>query len=141
MALSMVPGGLVAHHPTRHAPGGGRLGRHAYEGLALTADEGERLVRNLGANDGLILENHGTLTVGATVAEAYMLMHHLERAAQAQLRAMAACAGRAEVLQAGPATADRTLSQWLGDGSERDGDSEWPALRRRLDKMDRSYQR
>ncbi len=140
MALSMVPGGLLP--TTQHAMRlWGRLGRHPYEGLALTADEGERLVRNLGANDGLILENHGTLTVGATVAEAYMLMHHLERAARAQLRAMAACAGRAEVLQASPATADRTLAQWLGDGSERDGDSEWPALRRRLDKMDCSYQR
>lgn len=140
MALSMVPGGLLP--TTQHAMRlWGRLGRHPYEGLALTAAEGERLVRHLGPKDGLILENHGTLTVGATVAEAYMLMHHLERAAQAQLRAMAACGGRAEVLQASPATADRTLAQWLGDGSERDGDSEWPALRRRLDKMDCSYQR
>jgi len=42
------------------------------------------------ALDGLVLQNHGTLTVGRTVAEAFMLMHLLERAAEAQLRAMAA---------------------------------------------------
>ena len=59
------------------------LGRHAYEGLALGDAEARRLVANLGELDGLILENHGTLTVGQTVAEAYLLMHHLERAAQA----------------------------------------------------------
>lgn len=47
-----------------------RLGRHAYEGLALGADEQRRLVADLGNLDGLILENHGTLTVGRTVAEA-----------------------------------------------------------------------
>jgi len=132
VALAMLPGGL---QPTSqwamrlH----GRLGRHAYEGLALQADEQRRLVANLGTLDGLILENHGTLTVGHTVAEAYMLMHILERAAQAQLRAMAAAGGR--VMAAEPELAALTYRQWVGDGSERDGDAEWPALLRRLDRV------
>lgn len=132
VALSMLPQGLL---PTSqwamrlH----GRLGRHRYEGLALGRDEQKRLVTSLGQLDGLILDNHGTLTVGHTVAEAYMLMHMLERAAQAQLRAMAAVggalAGVSQVL------AQQTFAQWVGDGTERDGDAEWPALLRRVDRM------
>lgn len=139
LALAMVPGGLLP--TTQHAMRlYGRLGRHAYEGLALTAAEGRRLVRNLGERDGLILENHGTLTVGRTVAEAYMLMHHLERAARAQLRAMAAVSAvGGQVLTAHDELAAKTYTQWVGDGSERDGDAEWPALLRRLDKIDPSY--
>jgi len=136
LALAMVPGGLLP--TTQHAMRlFGRLGRHAYEGLALSVAEGQRLVQNLGELDGLILENHGTLTVGSTVAEAYMLMHHLERAARAQLRAMAATGGR--VLAASDEVAAQTYAQWIGDGSERDGDAEWPALLRKLDKIDSSY--
>lgn len=82
LALSMLPAGLLP--TTQHAMRWfGRLGRHAYEGLALDAAQGQRLVAALGELDGLILENHGTLTVGRSVAEAYMLMHHLERAARA----------------------------------------------------------
>ena len=83
--------------------------------------------------DGLILDNHGTLTVGRSVAEAFMLMHLLERAAQAQLRAMAAVGER--IVVAGAALAERTYRQWVGDGSERDGDAEWPALLRRAERL------
>ena len=132
VALAMVPGGL---QPTSqwamrlH----GRLGRHAYEGLALGADEQRRLVADLGTLDGLILENHGTLTVGRTVAEAYMLMHILEHAAKAQLRAMAANGGR--IVTASTELAELTHRQWIGDGTERDGDAEWPALLRRVDRL------
>ncbi|HZT55194.1 MAG TPA: class II aldolase/adducin family protein [Burkholderiaceae bacterium] len=136
VALSMLPGGL---QPTSqwamrlH----GRLGRHAYEGLAFGADERARLVANLGALDGLILENHGPLTVGRTVAEAWMLMYILERAAQAQLAALAATGGRVSVVS--DALAALTYRQWVGDGSERDGDLEWPALLRGLDASSPGY--
>lgn len=115
VALSMLPGGLQAtsqYAMRLHR----RLGRHAYEGLALGTDEQQRLVADLGALDGLILENHGTLVVGRTVAEAWMLMHLLERAAQAQLRAMAATGGA--VLVAGDELAERTYREWVGDGRE-----------------------
>lgn len=139
MALSMVPAGLLP--TTQHAMRlFQRLGRHAYEGLALGEAEGRRLVANLGELDGLILENHGTLTVGQTVAEAWMLMHHLERAARAQLQAMAAVAAAGGQVIVPPDTvAAHTYRQWVGDGSERDGDAEWPALLRRLDRIDPSY--
>lgn len=136
VSLAMLPAGLL---PTSqwamrlH----GRLGRHAYEGLALDADEQARLVANLGRLDGLILENHGTLTVGRTVGEAFLLMHILERAARAQLRAMAATAG--QVLAVPAELASLTQRQWLGDGSEWDGDAEWPALLRRADRLSPGY--
>lgn len=136
VALAMLPEGLRATSQWAMRLHG-RLGRHTYEGLALGSDEQRRLVRNLGALDGLILENHGTLTVGRSVAEAFMLMHILERAAQAQLRAMAATGGRLAVVS--DALAGRTYRQWVGDGSERDGDLEWPALLRRADRLSPGY--
>ena len=131
LALSMLPEGLLAtsQFAMRFH---GRLGRHAYEGLALGPDEERRLVANLGQLDGLILDHHGTLTVGRTVAEAWMLMYLLERAAQAQLVAMAAAGGRVRAVPDAVATA--TYRQWVGDGSEMDGDLEWPALLRGLDR-------
>ena len=132
VALSMLPEGLLPN--TQWAMRlHGRLGRHAYEGLALDTVEQRRLVQNLGSLDGLILDNHGVLTVGRTVAEAFMLVHILERAAQAQLRAMAALGGGAP--RVSDELAARTYRQWVGDGREWDGDVEWPALLRRADRL------
>jgi len=136
VALSMLPNGLQAtsqYAMRLHR----RLGRHGYEGLALGAAEQARLVANLGALDGLILDNHGTLVVGRTVAEAWMLMHLLERAAQAQLRAMAATGGAVTVVS--DELAERSYRQWVGDGSEWDGDLEWPLLLRRLERAAPDY--
>jgi ribulose-5-phosphate 4-epimerase/fuculose-1-phosphate aldolase len=140
VARAMLPGGL---QPTSqwamrlH----GRLGRHAYEGLALGPAEQARLVASLGALDGVILENHGPLTVGRSVAEAWMLMYLLDRAAQAQLAAMAATGGRVNVVS--DALAALTYRQWVGDGTDdataRDGDIEWPALLRGLDAAHADY--
>jgi ribulose-5-phosphate 4-epimerase/fuculose-1-phosphate aldolase len=106
-----------------------RLGRHAYEGLAFDAAERARLVAALGTHDGLILDHHGTLTVGRTVGEAFVLMHLLERAAQIQIAAMAA----GSVACVSDKIAERTQRQWLGDGKVPEGQDEWPALLRSLD--------
>jgi ribulose-5-phosphate 4-epimerase/fuculose-1-phosphate aldolase len=106
-----------------------RLGRHAYEGLAFEPDERARLVAALGTLDGLILENHGTLTVGRTVAEAFVLMHLLERAVQVQIAAMAT--GTVQCVS--DEVAERTQRQWIGDGSTPEGADEWPALLRSLE--------
>jgi ribulose-5-phosphate 4-epimerase/fuculose-1-phosphate aldolase len=108
-----------------------RLGRHAYGGLAFAADEQRRLVAALGDLDGLILENHGILTVGRTVAEAFVLMSLVERAAQVQIAAMAATGGRPLVVP--DAVAEATYRQWIGDGATPEGAEEWPALLRSLD--------
>ena len=136
VALSMLPEGLLptSQYAMRLH---GRLGRHAYEGLALGAEEQQRLAQRLGTLDGLILDNHGVLTVGRTVAEAFMLMHLLERAAQAQLRAQAGA--RAGIQVVADDLAQRTWREWVGNGQEWDGDLEWPALLRRLDRLSPGY--
>ena len=107
----------------------GRLGRHAYEGLAFSPAEQQRLVGSLGDKDGLILDHHGVLTVGRTVAEAFMLMHLLERAARIQLQAQAAGPG---LILVEPEVIARTQAQWIGDGTTPEGQDEWPALLRQL---------
>ncbi len=67
--------------------------------------------------------------MGRTVAEAFVLMHLLERAAQIQIAAMAA--GGASCVS--DEVAERTQRQWLGDGTVPEGADEWPALLRSLD--------
>ncbi|WP_236032773.1 class II aldolase/adducin family protein [Pseudomonas schmalbachii] len=66
----------------------GDVAYHDFEGPALNLEERERLQRDLGERHVMILRNHGTLTVGATVAEAFVRMHMLERACAAQIRAL-----------------------------------------------------
>lgn len=115
----------------------GRMGRHAYEGLAFTADEQARMVHALGDLEGLILENHGTLMVGRTVAEAFVLLHLLERAVQIQSHLMAA--SPSHFLQASAEVTQRTQQQWMGDGRTPEGQEEWPALLRSVAETDPDY--
>src|SRR6185436_4657731 len=65
----------------------GRLAYHDYEGVAVDLDERERLVRDLGTAKAMILKNHGLLTVGRTVAEAFYYMYYLEQACRTQVAA------------------------------------------------------
>ena len=115
----------------------GRLGRHAYEGLAFKPDEQARLVRALGSGDGLILDNHGILMVGRTVAEAFVLLHFLERAVQIQSHLMAA--SPSQFLQVSPEVTALTQQQWLGDGLTPEGQDEWPALLRSVAETDPDF--
>jgi ribulose-5-phosphate 4-epimerase/fuculose-1-phosphate aldolase len=66
-----------------------RIGYHTYEGVALDLDEQARLVADLGDNDVMILRNHGLLTVGRTIAEAFIRLFYLEKACEVQLAAQA----------------------------------------------------
>src|SRR5437762_10551058 len=65
------------------------LAYHDYEGLALDEKEKPRLVADLGDKRSMILRNHGLLTVGRTVAEAFLGMFLLERACKIQILAQA----------------------------------------------------
>ena len=67
----------------------GTLGYHAYEGAIVSEDEKARLIRDLGRNRALILRNHGLLTVGRTIAEAFLYLHRLETACKTQVDALA----------------------------------------------------
>lgn len=66
-----------------------RLGYHDYEGIALNEAERIRLVDDLGEHDAMILRNHGLLAGGRTIPEAFMNIFFLERACQAQVKALA----------------------------------------------------
>ena len=66
----------------------GRIGYHAYEGITFRADEKPRLVSNLGGNSVMILRNHGTLSAGRSIADAYQLIYWLEKACQTQVAAL-----------------------------------------------------
>ena len=134
MAVSMLKGGLqpVSQHAMMFYD---RLGYHDYEGIALDPPERERLVRNLGNHGSMILRNHGFLTTGATVAEAFVRMFNLEKAAGAQLKAMAS--GEPLVVPP-PEVCERTARQFESD-SVPCGTREWPAMLRRLDREDPGY--
>lgn len=112
------------------------LGYHDYEGVALNPDEKPRLVADLGARTSLILRNHGLLTVGPSIADAFLAMYVLETACQAQLLAQSAGVPLREVdprIQAGIAAQAKEVTKGLG------GKLAWPALLRKLDRRDPSY--
>ena len=67
----------------------GTLGYHDYEGALVSEGEKARLVADLGRNRALILRNHGLVTVGRTVAEAFLYLHRLETACKTQVDALA----------------------------------------------------
>jgi ribulose-5-phosphate 4-epimerase/fuculose-1-phosphate aldolase len=83
----------------------------------------------------MLLRNHGTLTVGRTVAEAYVLMATLCKACEIQLKALAG--GMSPHLPS-PAVQDKTAVQ-LEDGGAIEGVLEWPALLRKLDRIDAAF--
>lgn len=66
------------------------LAFHDYEGVAVDLDERERLIANMGGKGAMLLRNHGTLTVGENVGEAFIKMYFLERACEAQILALSA---------------------------------------------------
>ena len=111
------------------------LAYHDYEGIAMTPDEQARLVHDLGARPAMLMRNHGSLTVGRTIAEAFVLMETLDRACDVQLRAQAA---GVPLRQPPDAICAKTHDQLLGDGSP-EGVLEWPSLLRRLDAVSPTY--
>jgi ribulose-5-phosphate 4-epimerase/fuculose-1-phosphate aldolase len=112
-----------------------RVGYHAYEGI--TEDFGERARINaaLGNNRALIMHNHGLLTVGKSVREAFVLMKHLLEAADIQLRMEAT---GAELIEIPPEICEKTAKQYEKHDSGR-GSADWPASLRMLDRIDPSY--
>jgi ribulose-5-phosphate 4-epimerase/fuculose-1-phosphate aldolase len=114
----------------------GQLAYHDYEGVALNADEKPRLVRDLGDKRFLILRNHGLLTVGPTVADAFVAMYLLETSCMIQVRAQA---GGGRLVKIGQEIVDGAANQWQQVTHGADGAIAWPALVRRLDRLDAAY--
>ncbi|PZR31121.1 class II aldolase/adducin family protein [Caulobacter segnis] len=136
-AVSAMSEGLLPHTQTAMIAGHD-IAFHEYEGVATDLDERERLVADLGDKSVMLLRNHGTLTTGSTIAQAYLRMYFLERACEAQVMMLAA--GRAN-LHAPPAgVAEKVRAQSTGSGMSVVSDRlAWPALLRKLDRLDPSY--
>jgi ribulose-5-phosphate 4-epimerase/fuculose-1-phosphate aldolase len=115
----------------------GNLAYHDYEGVSLELDERSRLLEDLGDSTAMMLRNHGLLTTGRSVAEAFIRLYRLERACQTQVDAGAA--GTIAVM--GDNVAGKSRSQLDGFGNENtgSGDLEFAALIRKLDKTDTSW--
>lgn len=120
-----------------------RVAHHDYEGPSLELEERRRLAADLGDKNLLILRNHGLLTCGETVAQAFVHMYRLERACQVQLAAMST---GAKLVVPPPAVCEISAERnddfmaAKGDkGFSRNPNPEFDALMRLLDKKDPSY--
>jgi ribulose-5-phosphate 4-epimerase/fuculose-1-phosphate aldolase len=114
----------------------GSLAYHDYEGIALHAEEQPRLQASLGSANFLILRNHGLLTVGRTIQDAFIGMYFFENACRVQIDARA---GGAEVNLIGPAplAANANVSKVATAGQG--ANLAWPALLRKLDRENPGY--
>jgi ribulose-5-phosphate 4-epimerase/fuculose-1-phosphate aldolase len=111
---------------------------HDYEGLALDLDERERLREHLGQRNHMIMRNHGLLTCGATVGAAFLALYDLQRACELQILAQS---GGARLTTPSEAVRAR-LAQQIAPPYDLPALTErlaWPALLRRLDRVDPSY--
>jgi ribulose-5-phosphate 4-epimerase/fuculose-1-phosphate aldolase len=115
------------------------LSYHDYEGIAVRDDEKARLQQDLGSSTCFILRNHGLLTVGRTVADAFLAMFTLERACQIQVLAQA---GGAELLTVSPEVLSgvRHAVQVQAVNKTSSGMLAWPALLRKLDRTNPGYE-
>ncbi|MBI1736992.1 MAG: class II aldolase/adducin family protein [Candidatus Rokubacteria bacterium] len=116
----------------------GSLGYHDFEGPALNDDEKPRLVADLGDKHHLILRNHGLLTVGETVADAFVNMYYLEASCAIQVRAQAG----GELITVPKELIDASYGAMMSASrgrSQTRGALVWPGLLRRLDRQDPSY--
>jgi ribulose-5-phosphate 4-epimerase/fuculose-1-phosphate aldolase len=112
-----------------------RIAYHDYEGLALDLDERARIVADLGLHDAMILRNHGLLTVGRTVAEAFYYIYYLEQACRIQMNTLRT---GAELVMPPPEICEHAARQSQQE-PQRKGRRLWQALVRRLDREERDY--
>ena len=134
MAVSSLECGLLPM--TQTAMRFLRIGYHDYRGVVLDAAEQASLVSDLGDREALILRNHGLVTVGATVGEAFNWMHRLEVSCRSQLAAMATGAKLVDVPRE---VLEKTWNNYQPGTRRPFGVMEWPALLRKLDRMDPSF--
>jgi ribulose-5-phosphate 4-epimerase/fuculose-1-phosphate aldolase len=112
---------------------------HDYEGVAFDLQERESLLRDLNDGGMLILRNHGLLTVGVSVAEAFNRMYRLQKACEFQI---AALSGGAELTKVSEEVIKKTTGQGqytYGKGQAGGGQLAWKALLRKLERIDPSY--
>lgn len=109
---------------------------HNYEGIALNEEEKPRLVADIGSHNFMILRNHGLLTCGISVADAFLRMYILESACRAQILAQS---GGKELIQTDPRILQGIQAQVEMVTKGMGADLAFPALLRKLDRLDESY--
>ena len=111
-----------------------QIAYHDYEGVALFEEEKERLVKDLGEARLMILRNHGTLALGKNVAEAFTNIYFLEKACSYQVRALS---GNLELNYPSEESIETTRQQ--GEGREVAAALLWPAVKRKMERLDSSF--
>ena len=134
MAVSSLACGLLPS--TQTAMRFLKIGYHDYQGVVLDTKEQASLIEDLGNGEALILRNHGALTVGRTVGEAFNWMHRLELACRTQLAAQAT---QQPLQQVSQQVLEETWNNYQPGTRRPYGVMEWPALLRKLDRLDSSY--
>ncbi len=134
MAVSALACGLLPLTQTAMRFAG--IPHHDYESVAIDLGERERLVRDLGQRDSMILRNHGLLAVGASIAQAFNTIYWLEMACKAQVDALAC--GQ-ELLVPSPEIVAKTHHLYLPTTRRPFGEMEWPAMLRLMDRKDPGY--
>ena len=112
------------------------LAYHDYEGVALNDDEKPRLVQDLGEKTFFMLRNHGLLTVGETIADAFQAMYIFEAACMIQIRAQA---GGGELIRIPQPIIDGAKAQGKAVTKGLGGNLAWPGLMRKLDRIDETF--
>ena len=112
------------------------LAYHDYQGVAFRPEEKPSLQADLGDKNFLCLRNHGLLTVGRTIADAFLSMYVFETACAIQV---AAQAGGAELIEVNPTIVAGTAQAMKVQTGGMGGAFAWPALLRKLDRLDPSF--
>ena len=112
------------------------LAYHDYEGIALNDDEKPRLVADMGDRMFLVLRNHGLLTVGGTVADAFLGMYFFETTCNIQIRAQS---GGGELIPIPTPIIDGAQAQAKAVTNGLGGNLAWPGLLRKLDRISPDY--
>ena len=133
VAIEPLPGGARGHVFQRGEGFGDPV---AIPVVAVDLDERERLVADLGTKTSMLLRNHGTLTVGKTVGEAFLRMYFLERACEAQIYALSAGADISNPPQGTPEVAAAQGLATIPIGANL---LAWPALKRKAYRLDPSF--
>ena len=136
-AVSAMSFGLLPHTQTSMIAGAD-VAYHDYEGIATDLDERERLVADIGTKHAMILRNHGTLTIGDSVASCFLRLYFLERACEAQVHMLSA--GLENLNDPNQGVEDKVAGQsnlkGMGMLAQR---LAWPALLRKLDRVSPGY--
>ncbi len=134
VGVSSQKGGLLPLNQTSMLLNS-QLAYHDYEGIALNHDERPRLVADLGTKNAMMLWNHGTMTVGRTIGEAFTTIYFLETACSIQIAAQAG-----GELRIPPENVQEVVRQQAAAmGPDVSNNLVWPALKRRLDRQNPGY--